>query len=703
MRRALLIVIMLAMSLFVSAGLAEEYGGPVNPERALVESHSAIPSRPLTLLYSNAQVSARDSGAVTWSVALSCEIGYDQCCTFTVTPSDGGTYSYEFYFGEYGSVFGSSWVVYRQRTSGSNTFTICPIVVPGKYRLLVNVYDANGTKNQVVCGPYTVAEDGDHPSLETVVGNIVAECSGATDFDTALNLHDWITNHAYYDNSLLYYGADGVLVRGFGTCDSYSKAYYLLLKAAGITVTRISSSNHAWDTIRLDGDWYQVDPTWDDPTWGTASANVPRSGYENHEYFCVTDDLMLESGHSYDVSLSEPCESLACNYYVVRGGWQNEWDVDFLDEIRDRLNMGCLGVGVSCPKGTYTTKRHMTILCYILNTQPQWMEDVSAESLCFRYSYVDSAYAAWVEHAGNVSGNWLYVMTDNGASVLGYLGAAVSVSVPSTLGGTAVTALGDYALCCDTPLIALSLPDSVTSIGCYALFGCDSLEDCTLPDDVIHVGENALPTGIAASCGADTLTSHTLGEAGYAFCDPDLPDWTLLWRDDEVLSVESYLGVDIRAALPEAVTGLGRLDAGSLSVLEISGDIGWAYTDDSCVSAPMLVLCDAPSQSLSDWCQANDAVLAGAFNRWELPASLTEIGEEALRGSARGWVVIPDTCGIIGDLAFADCPGLQLVTVPGTTVAIGDGAFDSGVILLTPDESPAAAWADAHGVAHVAP
>ena len=25
--------------------------------------------------------------------------------------------------------------------------------------------------------------------------------------------------------------------------------------------------NHAWNLIKLDGEWYQVDVTWDDPVW----------------------------------------------------------------------------------------------------------------------------------------------------------------------------------------------------------------------------------------------------------------------------------------------------------------------------------------------------------------------------------------------------------------------------------------------------
>lgn len=58
---------------------------------------------------------------------------------------------------------------------------------------------------------------------------------------------------------------------------------------------------------------------------------------------------------------------------------------------------------------------------------------------------------------------------------------------------------------------------------------------------------------------------------------------------------------------------------------------------------------------------------------------------------------------IISSGAFRDCPNLSAVILPASVTSIADDAFDSGVVLVCPADSYAAAWAQAHGIATVAP
>ena len=103
---------------------------------------------------------------------------------------------------------------------------------------------------------------------------------GMSDYEKALTLHDYLIHHANYDHDYKYYNADGVLLHGKGVCQSYTLAYQKLLNAVGIKNATETGDNHIWNMIQLDGDWYHVDCTWDDPGDG---------GYENHTYFCVTN------------------------------------------------------------------------------------------------------------------------------------------------------------------------------------------------------------------------------------------------------------------------------------------------------------------------------------------------------------------------------------------------------------------------------
>lgn len=151
------------------------------------------------------------------------------------------------------------------------------------------------------------------------VAEIVQACiqSGAsTDYEKAVWLHDYLTSHAYYDNSLVEHGPDGVLLKGYGVCDSYCKAYQMLLNEFGIPNHRQegrgNGGNHAWNVVYLNGQWCQIDVTWDDP----GDSEVPVSGNESHNYFGLTDNLM---GVDHDYSITYPCNSLDNMYYVRNG------------------------------------------------------------------------------------------------------------------------------------------------------------------------------------------------------------------------------------------------------------------------------------------------------------------------------------------------------------------------------------------------
>ena len=128
--------------------------------------------------------------------------------------------------------------------------------------------------------------------------------SGMSEKDKAAALHDWLTDHAYYDLTYTHYDADGVLLYGTGVCESYAKAYKLLLEAVGIdcyilTGTAVSSDgtteSHAWNLVKIDGKWSHVDVTWDDPIDpDNLESKALKSGNEHHIYFLAGNRFILE-------------------------------------------------------------------------------------------------------------------------------------------------------------------------------------------------------------------------------------------------------------------------------------------------------------------------------------------------------------------------------------------------------------------------
>lgn len=108
-----------------------------------------------------------------------------------------------------------------------------------------------------------------------------------------LYIHDYIYDICEYDDvsAEIEYGhkdfatahnasnAYGVLVDNWAICQGYAEAYSYLLSLVGINSTTISSQDHIWNAVELDGDWYNVDLTWNDTT-------------QTYDYFNITDKVL---------------------------------------------------------------------------------------------------------------------------------------------------------------------------------------------------------------------------------------------------------------------------------------------------------------------------------------------------------------------------------------------------------------------------
>lgn len=122
----------------------------------------------------------------------------------------------------------------------------------------------------------TVQIDKGIVAIEQVKDIIISKLSG-TDYDKLLFIHDFLLNNVEYDstyNSTGTYGVYGALIEKKAVCEGYAKAFKYLANAAGIeceimqgvaTNSRNITENHAWNCVKLENKWYEVDCTWDDP------------------------------------------------------------------------------------------------------------------------------------------------------------------------------------------------------------------------------------------------------------------------------------------------------------------------------------------------------------------------------------------------------------------------------------------------------
>ena len=134
---------------------------------------------------------------------------------------------------------------------------------------------------------YDYTEDEVAPMLEAYDSAVSIATSGVdqtwTDMEKALYINDYLAQNCEYDTTLkkdFIYSAYGVFVNKVAVCQGYALAYYVLANEMGLDCEVVTSDslNHAWNMVKINGKYYQVDTTWNDPT-------PDFMGWAGHQYF----------------------------------------------------------------------------------------------------------------------------------------------------------------------------------------------------------------------------------------------------------------------------------------------------------------------------------------------------------------------------------------------------------------------------------
>ena len=157
-------------------------------------------------------------------------------------------------------------------------------------------------------------------SVEVLLADITVLMSEA---EIEMLIHDRLVNACTYDTSLSLdhiHDLYGALVIGTPVCDGYSEAFQYLLYCAGIQSFRVTGEAgggaHAWTIVRIDGAYYYVDVTWDDPVTEEGEPDIL-----SHNYLNITADL-LALDHTVSDSLTyglPECTATDAQYYVYHG------------------------------------------------------------------------------------------------------------------------------------------------------------------------------------------------------------------------------------------------------------------------------------------------------------------------------------------------------------------------------------------------
>ena len=130
-------------------------------------------------------------------------------------------------------------------------------------------------------------------------------------------IYSKILLNSYYNLSAQWNGinednwnAYGILCNGYGVCESYAEAFQTLCNAVGINCTGVvgvAGGGHKWNTVKIDGEWYQTDITFDDPLGGDPTDAL-------NYYFNLTTQEMLEKNHTWEGSDYPPMNCTATKW-----------------------------------------------------------------------------------------------------------------------------------------------------------------------------------------------------------------------------------------------------------------------------------------------------------------------------------------------------------------------------------------------------
>lgn len=173
------------------------------------------------------------------------------------------------------------------------------------YSTIESVYSSDGKVNIKINKKYS---KDDINKIDNKIDEIINELNinEYSNLNDKIKLfHDYIARTNKYDQEMAdtkqsKYHSDsaiGTLFEGYSVCSGYSDTLSIFLDKLGITNIRIANDKHVWNALNVNGNWYHIDLTWDDPITSNGSDIIIYS-----YYMISTDELISkkDNEHNFD-------------------------------------------------------------------------------------------------------------------------------------------------------------------------------------------------------------------------------------------------------------------------------------------------------------------------------------------------------------------------------------------------------------------
>lgn len=191
---------------------------------------------------------------------------------------------------------------YGNTVNPDGTISFATVVLKQEGDFWIQTITITDAKKQYAQAAYTAtAKPAFVKLMEYAYDNVVA--AGVNNNMTQLEAYNaikaYIESRVDYDYNDKNWKWTEMLKTGKGICHAYAEALVAMCTIAGIPCEYVVSKDmdHAWNRIRLNGNWYWVDVTWDDVEPGEGY-NGSKTLWADHTYSDITEYDLKDSIYS---------------------------------------------------------------------------------------------------------------------------------------------------------------------------------------------------------------------------------------------------------------------------------------------------------------------------------------------------------------------------------------------------------------------